>query len=184
MKNSLMKNLNANQLTLIYYPALSFFLFLRFVSKDPVKGWWNVFKNHVATHDPVSFNLVVSLAIVAVMAMGYLYFKLIFSNYWSSSAFLVLLAIFDWRLALGVIFLLFITVLISLYLHSPVSKNNLNSKESDRNVMSRGDHHFFDVGNSSRSVQDFGEDYAIGKATGVGFNASSMAGRSTRDDGI
>lgn len=169
MRKTFIETLSSGRMSYLAYPIFFFMLVLEFSEELPINLLF--INSHLAGQEPV-VQTAVRLAIYApILVMGYFYFKMIFSNYWSASTFFILLAVLDIRASLLLLGGFFLLGVIDLALENSDSSRVRNQGYSNKNNR----HDFL------KNESDFSNDYAVGYASGVGTTPGGLAGASARN---
>lgn len=172
MRRTFIQVLNNGSTSYLSYPVIFFMLVMGIEGDLPINLL--TLNSYLAGQEPLVQTAVRTAIYIPILVIGYFYFKIIFSNYWSASAFFILLAVLDIRASLLLLVVFFGLGVLDLALEN-MGSSRMSSRSYSNKNNSYETHDFLEDESS------FSHDYAVGYASGVGTTPGGLAGASARN---
>ena len=175
MRKTFIQALNNGSTSYLSYPIIFFVLVMGIEGDLPINLL--TLNVYLSGQEPLVQIAVRTAIYIPILVIGYFYFKIIFSNYWSAIAFFILLAVLDIRASL-----LLLVVFFGLGVLDLALENMGSSRMSSRGYSNKNNS--YETYDFLENKSSFEDDYAIGYASGVGTTSGGVAGSSARNSSI
>lgn len=159
MHRNLVGRLNNAPSFLVAYPLFMWFLIAQLIEKFPViRAGWQAYEGFIYSQHNLIIWVFWGITATTVAMVGYLYFKAVFSNYWSSAVFFFLLFFIDLEmLAILLVSFLFLGLIDLVFSNPSNNKTDWVMRDQD-------------------PIDNFSQDFINGYITGVTYNDGSSVG--------